>query len=108
MSELKYRISFHAYVRQTKTIRHKWYKFWEKDIHSEYMGWSRYSMMINEAEYQLLAGDFKHPAKSPAWSLVWRALAGVDIDNIKNVQIEDATYISSNMVAFSMEKSNGS
>ena len=107
MSELKYRLSFFAYVLQIKITKRKWYKFWGEDERYEYMVWVRYSMMINEAEYQLLAGDFKHPAEIPAWSLVWRALAGVDIDNIKNVQIEDVTHLSSNMVVFGVDKQRG-
>ena len=92
MSEFKYSLSFNAYVLQVKTTKHKWYKFWGEDELIEYMDWVRYSMVINEAEYKLLSGDFKHPEKNPVWSLVWRAMAGVDVDNIRDLMIEDVTH----------------
>ena len=92
MSDLKYSLSFLAYALQTRTVKHKWYKFWKEDERIEYMDWVRHSMMINEAEYQLLSGDFKHPSKTPAWSLVWRSLAGVDIDNIRDLIIEEVVH----------------
>jgi len=103
---MEYVVSFYAYVQQERTVfLPKWWQFWREPIFESYTDWKRFSMFLKKNEGDLLLDEWSGQdiRIGPIMSMLCRALAGVDTDNVQKFQIEtivgQTNYIPSEYVS---------
>jgi len=83
----EYIVSFNATVLESTTIKRKWWELWKpKVVILEEERQRRFHMNLTQKEFDLLSYDKSH--RGAAWSILYKALAGVSTDNVNSIQIE--------------------